>query len=125
MALQLLESRDGVQAALAMMNPAAREAALLLAHRLFENPALLDDGKAAFRECCQACAVSLLRLGVDVRANPDAFDAFLAESGCSVMNVGFSIVHVAVKEHERKQVWGAVGKVAAAAVGVALGAWVS
>ena len=125
MAPRLLETQDDIQSALAAMNPAAREAAQLLAYRLFENPALLHDGKAAFRECYQSCEVALLRLGVEVRANPDSFDAFLAEFGGSVMNVGFSIVHVAIKEQERKQVFGSFGKVAAAAIGVALGLWIS
>lgn len=125
MAPQLLETRDSLQAALATMNPIARDASLLLAHRLFQNPALLQDSKGAFRECFQACAISLGRAGVDLNSHPEVLDAFLMEHGCSVMNIGYSIVNVAVTEHQRRAVYGAVGKVAAAAVGIALGAWFS
>lgn len=125
MALQLLETRDSVLVALATMNPVAREAAQLFAHRLFENPSLLEDKDAFCGECSIACAAALERNGVDVRANPEAFRGFIAECGGSVLNVGTSIVHVTYRDHQRKEAWGKVGKVAAAAVGVALGVWFS
>jgi hypothetical protein len=123
MPLQLLESKESVQAACATINPVAREAAMLLAHRIFENPALANDGKGAFYECALSCAVSLGRAGVDVNAKPEVLDAFLLEFGHAVLNIGFSIVHVSIKEHQRRAAWGIAGKVAAAAVGIALGAW--
>jgi len=123
MPLQLLESKEGVQAACATINPIAREAAVLLAHRIFENPALANDGKAAFYECAISCAVSLGRAGFDVNANPEVLDSFLLEFGHAVLNVGFSIVHVTIKEQQIKAAWGIAGKVAAAAIGIALGAW--
>lgn len=118
-----LESRDALNAAMQTMDPAARNAAVLLAQRVFENPEVVGNKDLLIRECWRACAASLLQFGFDVRANPDAFADFVADHGCDVMHMGISIVNVTLNERERAQTWQTVGKVAAAAVGFALGVW--
>lgn len=123
MSVTILETRDAIQAAIATMNPIAKDAAQLLAHRLLENPGILEEQDSLGQEWLQACAYSYVRAGNDLETERDRFEAFLENHGSAVLNVAFSIALFIVKDAERKAKWGWLGKAAAVAAGVAIGAF--
>ncbi len=123
MSLTILQSREAIEAAIATMNPIAKEAAQLLAHRLLENPDIIDDQETLGEEWIQACAISCARAGINPHTSLARFESFLENHGSAVLNVAFSIAVFIMRDAERQQKWGWVGKAAAVAVGVALGSF--
>lgn len=109
----LLDDAPSIKAALATMNPTAREATQLLAHRILERPALLDQDEELKKEALQACAVSFSRAGYSIKEDQDRFIGFLDDHGANVLDLAVSIVLCMARDAKRRQTWGVVGKVAA------------
>jgi hypothetical protein len=123
MSLTILESREGIQAAIVTMNPVAREAAQLLAHRLLESPDLFNDREKLGEEWVQACAISCIRSGIDPRKDQTRIMAFFDSHGSAVLNVAFSIALFIIKDTERQRKWGWLGQAAAVSAGVVIGSF--
>jgi len=117
----ILEDGAAIRAALATMNPIARESTQLLAHRLIEEPSLVENEYRLGNEWGQACAISLARSGVDLERDSDKVERFIENHGEAVLSIALSIVMFLAREQERQRKWGWVGKAAAVAVGVGLG----
>ena len=123
MSLHILQDRASIRAAIATMHPVARDATQLLAHRIFENPAVIQDDSKLREEWLQSCAISFARAGKNPAAHQDEFAAFLENHGSAVLNVGVSIVVYSTKSAQRKRWLGWVGKAAAVGGGIAIGAF--
>ena len=121
--MHILRDRASINAAIATMHPAAREAAQLLALRLCENPAILQDEDVMRQEWLQAGAVSFARTGANSVDDDDRFADFMENHGTAFLNVGVSIALFVAADAERKRKWGWLGKAAAVAAGVAVGAF--
>lgn len=117
MSLTILEKKASIEAAIATMNPIAKEAAQLLSHRIFENPQLIENPEEMWSELLHACAFSARRGGI---ADEKEFSEFLDNHSQSVLNVAVSIVLYTIKAHKKKKKWGVIGKVAALATGAAI-----
>lgn len=123
MSLHILEDRASIRAAIATMHPVARDAAQLLAHRIFENPVVVHDDSKLQEEWAQACAISFARAGKNPAVFQDEFATFVENHGSAVMNVGVSIVVHLTKSSQRKRWLGWIGKAAAVGGGIAIGAF--
>jgi len=126
MSITILKSRASIEAAIATMNPIAKEAAELLAHRLLENPDLVQNQTLLEDEWYQACALSLMRSGIDPRVDELRTQLFMENHGSAVINIACSIAVFIVEDARRRQRWGWIGKaagIAALAAGVAIGSF--
>lgn len=123
MAVHILEDRASIRAAIATMHPTASEAAQLLAHRFVENPQILQDNEVIQKELLQACAISFARSGRNLQTNAAEFNSFLDNHRQAVLNIALSIVNFLITSTRRQQRWGWIGKAAALAGGVAVGAF--
>jgi hypothetical protein len=109
----LLDDPASVKAALATMNPTAREATQLLVHRIIERPILLDQREEMQTEALQACAISFLRSGRNIQENQPEWAAFLENHGANVIDIAVSVVLCLERDAQRRKRWGLVGKIAA------------
>lgn len=121
MSLTILQSRESIEAAIATMNPIAKEAAQQLAHRLLQNPSMVDDHDQLDEEWAQCCAIACARAGINPSSDKRRFENFIENHGQAVFNVAISIALMVVRDAEWQRKWGWVGKAAAVGVGVLLG----
>jgi hypothetical protein len=119
----LLEDRNAIKAALATMNPVARNATQLLAGEIMANPSLLEDGDSLVMIASAACASAFSRAGFDPSADEERFERFLEDHAENVLDLAVSVVLCAAKDEKRRQMWGNFGKVAAVLGAAALGAF--
>lgn len=93
MAVTILKKEAEINAALAVMPPAASEAARLLAHRLKEDPTILQDttGQRFQEEVFQVIGISCARNGINPRDDNPQMERFIENHLPAIMNVGFSI----------------------------------
>lgn len=123
MNLHLLTDKASISAAVALMTPAAREAAQLLAHRIENDRTLLTDGERLQAECLQACVISFARTGNASGPDDPQIRNFVANHGTGVLNVAVSIIHVADQEAKKAKWMGWLGKAAAVGAGAAIAAF--
>jgi hypothetical protein len=119
----LLDDSTTIKAALATMNPIARDATQLLAREIIDNPTLLNENNALARTAMIACASAFARAGYDLSAHEERFERFIENHAANVMDLAVSVVLCAAKDAKRRQMWGSFGKVAALVGAAALGAF--
>ncbi len=117
--MMILSTREEVRGALATMNPTAREACMLFATHLLNDPSIANDPKRLGSFCAGSMAVTLEKAGVP----PEQMEAFWMNHGEAVYGVGVSILAITVREAESKKKWGWIGTAAALGVGALLGSF--
>jgi hypothetical protein len=105
------------------MNPIARTATQVLAHKILEQPSLLDDNEAIKKQALYACAAAFTNAGFDIKRDELRFGFFLEDHGANVLDLAVSIVLCMASNAKKRQMWGTVGKVAALVGAAALGAF--
>jgi hypothetical protein len=123
MNLHLLTDKASISAAVALMTPAAREAARLLAHRIENDRTLLTDRDRLQTEWLQACVISLARAGGASSPDDPELRNFVSNHGMGVLNVAVSIIHLSDQEAKKRKWMGWLGKAAAVGVGAAIAAF--
>ncbi|MCA9287203.1 MAG: hypothetical protein KDA05_01380 [Phycisphaerales bacterium] len=119
----ILDDAPSIRAALATMNPMARTATQVLAQKLLEHPALLNDNEQIKKQALYACAAAFVDAGWDLERDEQRFASFIEDHGANVLDLAASIVLCMARDHQRRKVWGNVGKVAALVGAAALGAF--
>lgn len=119
----LLEDPIAIQAALATMNPVARDATQLLATIIGQKPGLILDREAIQEEAFDACAYCFCRSGHSLPADLTEFERWLGDHGANVLSLAVSIVLCIARQRDAQRRWGTVGKVAALIGAAAVGAF--
>jgi hypothetical protein len=109
----ILDDAASIKAALATMNPVAREATQLLVHRIAQEPTLLQEQDKLRAEALQSCTLSFLRAGNNLKDNREKFERFLDDHGANVLDLAVSVILFTLKDARWRQVKGVLGKVAA------------
>ncbi|MCB9833580.1 MAG: hypothetical protein H6807_14010 [Planctomycetes bacterium] len=118
--MHLLTTLPEIKAAVATMNPIARDAAQSFSSYLLNNPAVMQNPQAMQEAYLSHCGVALVRGGISLD-DEERVERWMEDHSESVLNVGLSIVSYVVNENERRRKWGWLGKAAAIAAGVVLG----
>lgn len=117
--MYLLSSKEEIRAALATMNGTARDACMLFATHLLNDPSIANDPDKLGQFCAGSIAVTLEQAGY----SPDRFLPFMENHGEAVYNVGVSILVLTAQEAENQKKWGWLGTAAAVGVGALLGSF--
>ena len=118
--MQILTKESEIKAAIAMLNPVARDAAQALASHILNNQDLLDNPDALNKAFVEHCLFAMGSHGWDLE-DTDRIKRFSEEHGSAVMNLAISIVAFAINQAERKRRWGWLGKAAALTAGAIIG----
>lgn len=116
----LLTTAPEIKAAIATMNPIAREAAEMIASHLLQHPEILSKDDELQSAAARMTAMAMVRNGISL-SDRARTNRFFEDHGVAIMNVALSIVTFVAKEQERKRKWGWLGKAAAVGAGVLLG----
>ncbi len=119
----ILEDAPSIKAALATMNPTARMATQVLAHKILEQPSLLQDNEGIKKQALYACAAAFTNAGYDLERDEARFGIFLEDHGANVIDLAVSIVLCMANDAKKRKMWGNVGKVAALVGAAAMGAF--
>lgn len=119
----LLDDGPSIKAAIATMNPVARNATQLIAKVFTAQPELLQDGEAMKRVTFDACLQAFADAGRNPMTDQELFRKFLDEHAQNALNLAVSMVLFVNRQQKSKQMWGVIGKVAALAGAAALGAF--
>jgi hypothetical protein len=121
----ILETKDSIMAAIAVMPSAASEATKLLAEQLSANPSMLRNEPWVQGEWLKAVTYAYVQQYGGSDCQEDHFRQFVETHGDGIMSVALSIIVFQINAEKRRKLWGWIGKAAAVGAGIVIGSFFS